>query len=108
MTTKFDALLTTLNLHANKAGPTEEIMDRLHGRHPSNNLPDRLSRRPSISLPDRPDQPDRSRSDRRTAEIEQADDTQSISSGISFKISDLSRELMKLIPRYDGSGGAAK
>src|SRR5271163_1050069 len=108
MTTKFDALLTTLNLHANKAGPTEEIMDRLHGRRPSNNLPDRLSRRPSISLPDRPDRPDRSGSDRRTAEIERADDTQSISSGASFKISDLSRELMKLIPRYDRSGGAAK
>jgi len=70
MTTKFDALLTTLNLHANKAGPTEEIMDRLHSRRPSNNLPDRLSRRPSISLPDRPDRPDRSGSDRRTAEIE--------------------------------------
>ena len=27
MTKKFDALLTTLNLYTNKAGPTEEIMD---------------------------------------------------------------------------------
>ena len=27
---------------------------------------------------------------------------------MSFKISDLSKELMKLIPQYDGSGGTAK
>ena len=47
MTKKFDALLTTLNLYTNKAGPTEEIMDRLSDRH--------LDRRPSISLPDLPD-----------------------------------------------------
>ena len=40
LSTKFDTLLTTLNMHANKVGSTEEIMNR---------LPDR----PSISLPDR-------------------------------------------------------
>ena len=36
------------------------------------------------------------------------DDNISISSNNSIKISDLSKELMKLIPRYDGSGGAVK
>src|SRR5271156_2263189 len=50
LSTKFDTLLTMLNMHANKVGSTEEIMDRLPDR-PSISLP--TDRRQISLLPDR-------------------------------------------------------
>src|SRR5277367_3122866 len=83
LSTKFDTLLTTLNMHANKVGSTEEIMDQLPDR-PSINPQERSDMLPSDS----------------NSEIS--------SSNTTIKISDLSKELMKCIPRYDGSGGAQR
>ena len=88
-------------MHANKVGSTEEIMDRLPDR-PSISLPDRRQ----INLP--PDQRQSINPQERSDMLPSDSNSEISSSNTAIKISDLSKELMKCIPRYDGSGGAQR
>src|SRR5665213_3188354 len=96
LSTKLDTLLTSFKTYMIKAGSTAQTMDQL----PDPSLNQQQPRQQPISPQERIDEmPSPSPSH---------DDNISISSNNSIKISDLSKELMKLIPRYDGSGGAVK